>query len=374
MKVLTKYVLKETLNPLAIGVFSFTLLFLAQVIFKLTDWMIIGGLSGKMVGTLFLSFLPQIMNITFPMALLLGCVFAFGRLSENNEVQAMLTCGQTYGKIIRPVIILGVSCTVFLLLWCEFITPRASTIQNMTMFKIIEKISPIAVLEEGKFSTRLPGQVVYPQRIDLAEKKIDGMAIFNMQDNKIRMAILSAEGKIDYDPVNMILKLDLKDGEIHANVETGVPDYVAINGSIQMIVDCEKMLAKLMKEKSILSGMSRGSLLKEREKLLKIEEPDKYAEKALERIETELSDRIVMPFACIVLAAIGAPLGFMIQRGSRGACFALSIGVIMVYYFLLVFGSSLAERDLVSLQVGAWTPNVIIGTLGLLVNVNLARK
>ncbi|HNT34429.1 MAG TPA: LptF/LptG family permease, partial [bacterium] len=249
MKIVTRYILREVINPFAIGVFAFTFLFLANGIFRLMDWIVIGGIQGSLVGGMVLALIPFILNVTFPMALLLGCVFAFGRLSEHNEIQALLTCGHTYGRIVRPVILLGLGCTGFLLFWSEYIAPKASLIQNMTTFRIVEHMSPIAVLEEGKFSTRLPGRVLYLQKIDLADHTVHGVAIFEMNGNKIRAALLSPRGRVQYNSQEMTLSLDLENWEVHVDVESDDPKMATINGRIQMVVDCGSMMGKLLRDK-----------------------------------------------------------------------------------------------------------------------------
>lgn len=374
MKIVTRYILREVINPFSIGVFAFTFLFLANGMFRLMDWIIIGGIRGSLVGGMVLSLIPFIMNVTFPMALLLGCVFAFGRLSEQNEIQALMACGHTYGRIVRPVILLGVACTGFLLFWSEYVAPKASLVQNMITFRIVEHMSPIAVLEEGKFSTRLPGRVLYLQKIDLADHTVHGVAIFEMEGNKIRAALLSPRGRVHYDSQKMTLSLDLENWEVHVDMESDDPKMATIDGSIQMVVDCSDMMGRLLRDKQLLMGLSRSELRNRRQEIIQSGSLDRDAIKTLERIETEISNRIVLPFACLVLAALGAPLGFWMQRGSRGACFALALGVILTYYFLMGFGSSLVDRGVLSIYVGAWVPNVVMGLVGIAANVHLARR
>lgn len=374
MKILNRYILKEIVSPFAIGVLAFTFLFLAQWMFKLMDWMVIGGVPFSLVMAMVLSFIPFIMTMTFPMSLLLGCIFAFGRMSEQNEIQAMLTCGQTYWKIIRPVLVLGLICTGFLLFWAEFVAPKAASIQTMTMFRIIEKTSPVAVLEESKFSTKLPGKVMYLQKIDLAERKVSGMAIFDMVGNKIRAAVMSPEGRIHYSPEEMTLTLEFEGGEVLMNVEEGDPGYSAFDGRIMLVIDAGKMLAKMLRGKEIMTGLPRSQLSEQRRELLADGVDTKEEAKKIEWINAELSNRLVMPFACLAFAAIGAPLAFWMERGSRGACFVMALTVIASYYFLMVFGEALAERGYLGYQLGAWIPNVVIGTVGMVFNIHLGRK
>ena len=44
--------------------------------------------------------------------------------------------------------------------------------------------------------------------------------------------------------------------------------------------------------------------------------------------------------------------------------FALSLGVILVYYTLLIFGEVLAKKGILPPGLGIWLPNIVFGAIG----------
>ena len=76
--------------------------------------------------------------------------------------------------------------------------------------------------------------------------------------------------------------------------------------------------------------------------------------------------RFALAFAPIALALIGIPLGMTLERGGRGVGFGAAIGVIFVYYLLLVMGMNLAEREALPALPALWLANVVTSAVGVI--------
>jgi lipopolysaccharide export system permease protein len=94
------------------------------------------------------------------------------------------------------------------------------------------------------------------------------------------------------------------------------------------------------------------------------------------KMGTELYSRYALPFASLVFAVLAVPLGLQSRRSAKSYGFAISIGVLLIYYMLLSTMTSLAERDVLPAVVALWLPNIIFFILGwiLLRKASLERK
>ena len=61
------------------------------------------GVADDRRAALMATLLPQALALTIPMALLLGLLVAFGRLSADREFVAMQACGVSLARLLRPV-------------------------------------------------------------------------------------------------------------------------------------------------------------------------------------------------------------------------------------------------------------------------------
>ena len=87
MKILDKYVLSELFFPFIYGVAAFSILFMSASSNELISNMVALGTKGgaNLLFKYILSSLPQVFVYTFPMAILLCTLMAFGRLSGESE-------------------------------------------------------------------------------------------------------------------------------------------------------------------------------------------------------------------------------------------------------------------------------------------------
>jgi hypothetical protein len=75
---------------------------------------------------------------------------------------------------------------------------------------------------------------------------------------------------------------------------------------------------------------------------------------------------VAIPMACVVFALLALPLAFTNRRGGKSSGFALSIGIVVFYYVLLSQGEKAALADKLPPMIALWIPNLLFGTLGIL--------
>jgi lipopolysaccharide export system permease protein len=97
---------------------------------------------------------------------------------------------------------------------------------------------------------------------------------------------------------------------------------------------------------------------------------------ALERransLEVEVQKKFSIPAACIVFVLVGAPLGIRARKSGISVAF-LSILFFVFYYLCLAGGEELADRRLLAPWVAMWTPNLVMGAIGILLTLQAAE-
>jgi lipopolysaccharide export system permease protein len=126
MRRLDRLILSEMAGPWAFGVAIFTVLIMAgSFLFELTRY-ITEGINPVLVGQLTVLLLPGIMAKTFPMAVLLAGLLAFGRLSGDSEIVAIKAAGVSVGRIMWPVAAFGLAVSIATYLVNEQLVPAAT--------------------------------------------------------------------------------------------------------------------------------------------------------------------------------------------------------------------------------------------------------
>src|SRR5262245_22771659 len=103
-----KYIFREVLSPTFLGLCVYVLVFVMNALFELAELAIKKDLSIRSVVTILFYYMPRVLEMTTPMAILLGVLVGIGRLSTDSEVIALRAGGVSYWKILYPVLCLGI--------------------------------------------------------------------------------------------------------------------------------------------------------------------------------------------------------------------------------------------------------------------------
>ena len=95
-------------------------------------------------------------------------------------------------------------------------------------------------------------------------------------------------------------------------------------------------------------------------------------ERRAQSLEVEVQKKFSIPAACLVFVLVGAPLGIRARKSGISVAF-LSILFFVFYYLCLAGGEELADRRLLAPWVAMWTPNLVIGAIGIILTLQAAE-
>src|SRR6516164_11253037 len=104
-KILHRYIFREVVTPFVLGLGIFTFVLLIARLLKLIEMVVNRGLPALQILELLGYLMPQFLEVTVPMAMLLAILIAFGRLSADAEMVAMRSSGLSIYQLVPPVIL-----------------------------------------------------------------------------------------------------------------------------------------------------------------------------------------------------------------------------------------------------------------------------
>ncbi|MGH7274701.1 MAG: LptF/LptG family permease, partial [Nitrospiria bacterium] len=113
MKILDRYILKELLAPFFLSVAVLLFLLLTQQMLKMVELFIDKGVEPAALLKLFLYLLPSFLVLTLPIAVLIGSISAFNRLSADYEIIAFKSAGIGVYRLLKPVALVSISVCAF---------------------------------------------------------------------------------------------------------------------------------------------------------------------------------------------------------------------------------------------------------------------
>ena len=344
----------ELLGPFCVSLGVFTFVLLLAKIMELTDLVVTRGVGLGVVGQLLLYTLPYFFVFTIPMATLLSVLLGFLRLSSDNELTALKAAGVGLGQLLTPVAVLAVIAWVissFLGIWG--LAWGNHNFENL-IFKVAQSKADLA-LRERAFLDSFPGLVIYINRLP-GEGILQDVFIVDERDPQRVHTIVAKRGKL-YPARKGKVTLRLYNGTMHAVATDLKTAQNARFKTYDVALDAAKLVAG-QRTKKHEKEMSVNELLAAMEEY----PPDS---KRYYLADMELQKKFSLPFACLVMALIGLPLGAHFRSG-RSWGVAVALAVFLAYYLMLSAAWSFGETGSYPPIVGMWMPNLLFGALGFL--------
>jgi len=367
VKILSRYIVLEILRftGLCLGVFL-GILVTARIL-KLTSLVVNKGINAVDIILVFVSIIPSFLEIAIPMSVLLGTMLAFARLSLDSEIVVIRASGINLSGLLRPVFFIGVGFTILSFLTAVYLRPLGNTELAKSLFKLASQATT-ANLTEGVFN-ELGTITIYAQKIDRSEGTLEHVLIDDRRDSGNRMIITAKNGSLYSDEAQRMLNLELTEGAIHTN-EANAAYTITDFESNTIRIDPQELANKQAAQGKKAREMFLHELHEARNSLVNNTPEATELTETLPVYEIELSRKLAMPFAALILALLAMPLGIHPPRSqnSWGQSLSFMIGMIIfvLYYALLSIGMSLAKDGSLSATISLWIPNIIFGIITLI--------
>jgi len=212
LKLLTRYILREQIGPLIFALSSLTALLLLQQVAKQFGNLVGKGLGWGVIGEFFLLSIPFIIAMTMPMGVLVAVLYAFSRLTAENEVTALRASGISVMRLVRPAILFGATLGLLMLVFNDQVLPRSNH-RLRTLQTDIARKKPTFALREQVINEVMPGKLfLRTSHIDEATDRMREVTIYNFDDPERRKTIYSDSGVMGMTPDQKDLQMTLHDG------------------------------------------------------------------------------------------------------------------------------------------------------------------
>lgn len=351
-KIIDAYVAREVLGPFSLGVLLLTFALVTARLLKLTEMVVNHGVTLGAVMSLIGFIMPAFLELTFPMAVLLGVLMGFGRMSGDRELIAARACGISLYRLAVPVI--GVAFAVYALSsWLAFsVRPWANRHLEERIFALTRTTSS-AGLKEKVFNREFPGIVMYVDTLSPVDGTLRGVMISDARNPAQPNTIIARRGIMIPDEPSKSITLRLFDGSLFGVEADRNTSHITRFRTYDLNVHPEEGLELGRRGPD---EMSYAELRRTIAGARSAGQPDYEA-------ETELASKYTVPFTTLLFALMGVPLGLKPARGGQSERFGVAIALFFSYYSLMRAGEALAERAQVNAFVAMSIPDLLFAAL-----------
>ena len=359
-----RWLIAQILPPMLFAISAFTVISLSVgVMFDLIRKIVEFGLPLFLaIKVLFFS-LPSFLVLSFPMAVLLSTLLAYGKLSANSELLALKSLGIKTSRIIAPAIAVSILMTGLTFYFNDNLVPASNKLAESTLRA---GIGSSFSSEEGKdnimfsrYGSRIESATNKPTKINtflthifyaswFENNIMQGVTVLDFSRQDIQQILKAKSAVFDKENSSWIFS----DGSIVSVDQGGQTTNIQFEKYRYPFVEGPLDLARVPKdatEMSLKQALEAERIYKETGNL-----------KEIRRIQVRIQEKFTLPFACLVFGLIGSSLGSKSNlRSSKSQGFGLSVILILVYYVMSFVFSSFGVKGLLSPIIATWLPVLI---------------
>lgn len=384
MRLLDQYISRKFLFNLIFALTAFASIFITvDLVEALSDY-IDKQVPGMVIASYYFYFLPYIIVLTMPVAMLLASMFSVGQLSKYNEITAMKAAGQSLYRILLPILAIALLASGVMVMFAEKVVPVANQRKIEIKNRYIERVPQ-------NLPTRL-SNLYFQESVNSGAAHQDGKAAnsFGAQVRRVFIGYYDDATKTaqkisiqNYNGIFIVERIDalqMRWRERAANQSNGVweilhgyrrrfeGDREAVATRFDTLAMPElsftpQVLTQVQKEPE---EMSYGELQKF------IDEVARNGGNP-ERWLVDLYLKISFPLANFIIVLFGAPLAAGKVRSGGAVGVAMSLVICFLYFGTVKTSQSMGQNGTLDPLLAAWLGNLIFLAAGAVILVK-ARK
>ena len=336
-----RYIFKQTFFATLAAILLFTIVWIApEILLKVIKHILTGETTLKTGILILLCEIPKILGKAFPMGLLLGTLFTFDKLSKDSELTIFRAVGLSFKRIIAPLIVLSSIITVLCFITYDKLIPYSC--QKLQLIK----------------DSRTLTQFIYTQKDENNYLKEAVVVSKFINGNMFNVFVMDFDNAV-YNDLHGLEKVLVAETGQKGVTEGGQPCWI-LKGITAYNIDDDGIFNLIQKypKQDILVGdaaedaytimvnstkRDRDITNKDLKKYINLLKKENLEEEYRFNLN-KYYQRFFHPLICILLAVLGAILGFSKPREQRLIGFVIAIGFIFAYYVTLPFFDFMAEK------------------------------
>jgi len=356
MRILDRYVLSKFFLPFIYCIIGFIAIWF---IFDLSDNLpdfLQGRASFEFLLAYYRSQIPEVVVFTLPIACLLALLYSLTAMSRTNEIISMLGAGVSVVRILVPLLAVGLLLTGVTAIFNYEAAPHAAMIKKQMLKDVKRKKKREPGLSAHLYRNREDLRTWFMRRITPSTKQLSDVQIIQQNANSDITEQFYAK--------DVLYNEDQK-------------EWVLYNGLYVAFDEDRREQAKEFFEAKVLTGWREtpwriASSVMNPDYLSVPELKDylqynhDFPENRLAPYQTQLQYRWALPWVCVLVVFLAAPMGIVYSRRGILGGVAIAIGLFFSLVLISHLFIALGKGDRIPPGIAAWGPLAAFLGIGLL--------
>ena len=292
------------------------------------------------------NFVPYFANLFSPLFVFIAVIFFTSKLAGNSEIIAMMACGMSFKRLLRPYMISAALISVLNFYLGAYIIPKGNIVKHNfeSLYKNNRKNTSASnvQLQVGE------GVIAYIAQYDNVHKTGYVFSLDKFENKKL----------VSHMTANIIQYDTISDSRYH---------WKAINYKIRTLKGMrEHITTGFEMDTTVMMEPMDLVFSKGQQETFTNPELKRYISKQKDRgssnvvqYEVEYHKRIATCFASFILTIIGASLSSRKRKGGMGLYLGIGLALSFSYILLQTISSTFAINANTPPMLAAWIPNIL---------------
>ena len=292
------------------------------------------------------NFVPYFANLFSPLFVFIAVIFFTSKLAGNSEIIAMLACGMSFKRLLRPYLISAALIALLNFYLGSYIIPKGTVVRHdfEALYKNNEKntsASNIQLMVEK-------GVVAYISQYDDIRKTGYGFSLYKF-DNKKMVSQMNAN-VIQYDTIAEE-RYHWKARNYKIRTLKGMREEITSGFEIDTLIQMEPM--------DLVFSKGQQETFTSPELKRYISKQQQRGSSNVVQYEVEYHKRIATSFASFILTIIGVSLSSRKRKGGMGMYLGIGLALSFTYILLQTVSATFAINADTPPILAAWIPNIL---------------
>ena len=294
----------------------------------------------------YMNFVPYFANLFSPLFVFIAVIFFTSKLAGNSEIIAMLACGMSFKRLLRPYLISAALIAVLNFYLGAYVIPKGTVVRHdfESLYKNNKKNTTATNIQLMVDK----GTVAYISQYDDIRKTGYGFSLYKFDKKKLVSHMTASV--IQYDTISES-RYHWKARNYKIRELKGMREKITSGSEIDTLIQMEPMDLIFSKgqQETFTSPELKRYISKQQER----------GSSNVVQYEVEYHKRIATSFASFILTIIGVSLSSRKRKGGMGMYLGIGLALSFSYILLQTISSTFAINADTPPMLAAWIPNIL---------------
>ena len=292
------------------------------------------------------NFVPYFANLFSPLFVFIAVIFFTSKLAGNSEIIAMLACGMSFKRLLRPYLISAALIAALNFHLGSYVIPKGTVVRHD--FEALYKHNTKNTSASNIQLMVDKGVVAYMSQYDDIRKTGYGFALYKFENKK--MVSQMNANVIQYDTIAEE-RYHWKARNYKIRTLKGMREEIVTGTEIDTMIQMEPM--------DLVFSKGQQETFTSPELKRYISKQQSRGSSNVVQYEVEYHKRIASSFASFILTIIGVSLSSRKRKGGMGMYLGIGLALSFTYILLQTVCATFAINADTPPILAAWIPNIL---------------